>query len=427
MPSPATLTVPRLRVARPGELSPAAARARADRGMRRVLTVLVVSVAALTLAGLVMVLSASSITAFAQYGSSFTFFKRQAFYTLVGAAGAVAAARLRYQVWRRLWRPILGLTGILLVLVLHPSFGTVSGGASRWIAIGSFSMQPSEFAKFGVITAAAAILARNVKHLDEPWRWAVPLLLLVGVFTALILLQPDLGTTTVLVLAVFSLLFVAGVRLRYLLAWAVVASGAGLALIMGEGYRRARLFSFLHPWSDPRNTGYQIVQSLIALGSGHLFGVGLGASRQKWMYMPNAHTDFIFAILGEELGLIGELVVLALFATFVYAGVRIALKAPDAFGRLLAAGITAWLGAQAVVNLGAVTGVLPITGVPLPFVSFGGSSLIVSLGAVGVLFSIGRAGMRGAKRPRNGRSSADGGSGDRGDGRGGRAAASGGR
>jgi cell division protein FtsW len=173
-----------------------------------------------------------------------------------------------------------------------------------------------------------------------------------------------------------------------------------MLLIMTAGYRRSRFLSFLHPWNDPRNTGYQIVQSLIALGSGHVFGVGLGASRQKWMYMPNAHTDFIFSILGEELGLIGELVVLALFAMLVYVGIRIAMRAPDAFGRLLAAGITAWLGVQAFVNLGGATGVLPITGVPLPFVSFGGSSLIVSLVAVGVLASIGRAGAAATLRRR---------------------------
>ena len=167
----------------------------------------------------------------------------------------------------------------------------------------------------------------------------------------------------------------------------------GMALILGERYRRVRFFSFLHPLADPRNTGYQLYQSLIALGSGHVLGVGLGASRQKWMYMPNAHTDFIFAILGEELGLIGEIVVLALFGAFVYAGIRIAVRAPDAYGRMLAAGITGWLGLQALVNLGAVTGVLPITGVPLPFISFGGSSLVVSLAASGVLLSIGRAGL----------------------------------
>jgi cell division protein FtsW len=186
---------------------------------------------------------------------------------------------------------------------------------------------------------------------------------------------------------------VAGIRLRLLATTAILSTVIGLGLIMGERYRRARFLSFLHPWADPRHTGYQIVQSLIALGSGHLLGVGLGASRQKWMYVPNAHTDFIFSILGEELGLIGELIVLALFGAMIYAGIRIAVRAPDTFGRLLAGGITAWLGLQALINLGAVTGMLPITGVPLPFVSFGGSSLIVSLCAVGVLLSIGRAGL----------------------------------
>jgi len=193
------------------------------------------------------------------------------------------------------------------------------------------------------------------------------------------------------------MLFLAGVRLRLLAISFFLSAGAGVVLVMGWGYRRARLLSFLHPWSDPRNTGYQIVQSLIALGSGHLFGVGLGASRQKWLYVPNAHTDFIFAILGEELGLLGELVVLVLFGALLWAGIRIALRAPDVFGKLLAGGITAWLGLQAVVNLGAVTGILPITGVPLPFVSFGGSSLVVSMGAVGVLLSVGRAGLPGRK------------------------------
>jgi cell division protein FtsW len=189
---------------------------------------------------------------------------------------------------------------------------------------------------------------------------------------------------------VFLMLFVAGVKLRTLL-WTTLASGIlALGLIWIEGYRRTRLFSFLDPWADPQHTGYQVVQSLIALGSGHLFGVGLGASRQKWMYVPNAHTDFIFSIMGEELGLIGEILVLALFAVLVYAGIRIALSAPDSFGRLLAAGITGWFAIQALVNLGAVTGMLPITGVPLPFISFGGSSLIVSMAAAGVLWSIGR-------------------------------------
>ncbi|HYT78958.1 MAG TPA: putative lipid II flippase FtsW [Actinomycetota bacterium] len=392
MRSEAAVASPRLRLVRPGERSPAAIRAGAERSMRRTLATLSLSVAILTMAGLVMVLSASSVSAFAEYGSSFLFFKRQLMYAVMGSTGLLVAARLPYRVWQRAWAPLFGVSVLLLLLVLHPSVGTTVGGAARWIQVGPVSLQPSELAKFAVVAACASILARNVKTLQsDPGRWIVPLALIVGVVSVLILFQPDLGTMMVIALTSFVLLFVAGVRLRLLLSSAVLSTTAGLALIMGEGYRRARFLSFLHPWADPRNTGYQIVQSLIALGSGHVFGVGLGASRQKWMYVPNAHTDFIFSILGEELGLIGELVVLALFGALVYAGIRIALRAPDAFGRLLAGGITAWLGLQALVNLGAVTGLLPITGVPLPFVSFGGSSLIVSLGAVGVLLSIGRA------------------------------------
>jgi cell division protein FtsW len=392
MRSEAAVMVPRLRLVRPGERSPAAIRGRAERSMRRTLTILSLSVAVLTMAGLVMVLSASSVSAFAEYGSSFRFFKRQLLYAVIGSAALLGAARLPYRVWRRAWAPLCGLTVLLLLLVLHPAVGTTVGGAARWIQVGPVSLQPSELAKFAVVAACASIMAGNLRTLDsDPVRWILPLALVVGGVSLLILLQPDLGTMMVVVLAAFVLLFVTGVRLRLLFTTAVLSGTVGLALIMGEGYRRARFLSFLNPWADPRNAGYQIVQSLIALGSGHVVGVGLGASRQKWRYVPNAHTDFIFSILGEELGLIGELLVLTLFAALVYAGIRIALKAPDPFGRLLAAGITAWLGLQALVNLGAVTGLLPITGVPLPFVSFGGSSLIVSLGAVGVLLSIGRA------------------------------------
>lgn len=400
----AAVAVPGLRLVRAGERAPAAVRAQAERSMRRTLAILSISVAVLTMAGLVMVLSASSVSAFAEYGSSFRFFKRQLLYSVLGSAALLAAARLRYQIWQRAWVPLFAVAFLLLILVLHPSAGTVAGGAARWIQLGPVSLQPSELAKFAVVAACAAILAGNVKHLEsDPVRWIVPLVFIVGGVSLLILLQPDLGTMMVIALTAFVLLFLAGVRLRLLLTTAVLGGVVGFALIMGEGYRRARFLSFLHPWSDPHNTGYQIVQSLIALGSGHVYGVGLGASRQKWTYVPNAHTDFIFSILGEELGLLGELVVLALFGAMVYAGTRIALRAPDAFGRLLAGGITAWLGLQALVNLGAVTGLLPITGVPLPFVSFGGSSLIVSLAAVGVLLSVGRATLAAESRGSGGR------------------------
>jgi cell division protein FtsW len=394
------VALPHLRLVKPGELSPAAARARAERSTRRVITALWVSVTILTVLGLVMVLSASSVTAFAEYGSSFLFFKRQALYAALGGLVALGTFRLPHRMWRRGWAPLMGLTVLLLLLVLHPSTGTSAGGAARWIRVGSLTIQPSELVKFCVVAAGAAILSRNLGSLnEEPGRWAGPFAFIVGGVSLLILMQPDLGTMVIVAATAFLLLFVAGVRVRVLFTSTLVAGVVGMSLILGEAYRRARLLSFLDPWSDPSNAGYQIVQSLIALGSGSVVGVGLGASRQKWMYVPNAHTDFIFSILGEELGLAGATVVLALFAVVVYAGIRIALAAPDAFGRLLAAGITAWLGFQALVNLGAVTGLLPITGVPLPFVSFGGSSLVVSLGAVGVLLSVGRAGLA-SQRPR---------------------------
>jgi cell division protein FtsW len=312
---------------------------------------------------------------------------------------AIVPSHIPYHTWQKAWAPMLGATVLLLMLVLHPSIGTTVGGAARWISVGSISVQPSEPAKFFVVAGVASILSANLKYLHlDPVRWIAPIGLIVGLVTLLILLQPDLGTAMVIAGSVFLLLFVAGVRLRLLFSTAVLSTLAGLVLIMGERYRRARFLSFLHPWADPSNSGYQVVQSLIALGSGHLFGVGLGASRQKWMYVPNAHTDFIFSIMGEELGLIGEVVVLALFGAFIYAGIRIAMRAPDSFGRLLAAGITGWLGLQALINLGAVTGMLPITGVPLPFMSFGGSSLIVSLAASGVLLSIGRASLGSGRR-----------------------------
>ena len=402
MRSEAAMRVPHLRLVRPGELSPAAKRARAERRAKRMLLTAIAAVVLLTGAGLVMVLSASSVSAFTRYGSSFLFFKRQLLYAVAGGVVAVGTSRIPYRFWQKAWLPMLGLTLLLLGLVLHPSIGTVAGGSARWLMVGPISVQPSELAKFVVVCGAASILAANMRYLNDPILWLVPLAAVVGPVAVLILMQPDLGTMMIVSVTVLGMMFLAGVRLRLLLVTTVLGGAAGMLLIFGEGYRKSRFLSFLDPFSDPSNTGYQIVQSLIALGSGHLVGVGLGASRQKWMYVPNAHTDFIFSILGEELGLIGELVVLAAFCAFVYAGFRIALAAPDAFGRLLAAGITTWIGLQALVNLGAVTGVLPITGVPLPFMSFGGSALVVSLGAVGVLVSVARAGAAGPK-PAKGR------------------------
>jgi cell division protein FtsW len=389
---------PRLRVVGEGERpsllarlrtrSAAAAARRAP--MPRTVVVMLAAAFLLTGIGLVMVLSASSVSAYARYGTSFLFLKRQAVYAAVGTVALVLAARAPYRRWQRWSVPLLVVTVLLLGLALHPAIGSSRGGSSRWIQLGPFTMQPSEFAKLAMVVFAATILTRKWKRLDEPVHLALPLVPVLLVVCGLIILQRDLGTTTIVALSVFVMVFAAGVRLRYLAFAGLVALGAGWLLVVGEGYRKVRLLSFLHPWHDPTNTGYQLIQSLIGLGSGGLFGVGLGASRQKWMYIPNAHTDFIFSILGEELGLIGEMVVLVLFAVLVVAGIRIAARTTDTFGRLLASGIVGWIALQTLVNLGAVTGVLPVTGVPLPFVSFGGSSLIATMTAVGILANIGR-------------------------------------
>jgi cell division protein FtsW len=280
------------------------------------------------------------------------------------------------------------VTLVALAFVLHPAFGVEAYGSSRWFLMGPVSVQPSEFAKLAIVVFTAAVLAWKWDRLDDPGHVAIPLLPACLACFTLVMLQPDLGTTVILAGAAFLLVFVAGVRLRYLAFAALIGSAVGMGLIMSADYRRIRFLAFLNPWEDAGNTGYQLIQSLIALGSGGLTGVGLGASRQKWQYVPNAHTDFIFSILGEELGLVGELVVVVAFGALVFAGVRIAARASDVFGRLLAAGVVSWLGLQALINLGAVTGLLPITGVPLPFLSYGGSSLVVSLAAVGILINV---------------------------------------
>jgi cell division protein FtsW len=367
-----------------------AAAARVRTATRNDAVLLLIPTAILVAIGLVMVLSASSVFAALEFGSSFHYFTKQVVFAALGIVLLVACSRIGYGAWRRLALPVLAIAVVLLVLVLHPAFGITGGGSARWLRVGPVTVQPSELAKLGLIAFAAMVLERKQRHLDDLMHLALPLLPVVFVIAALVMLQPDLGTTLLLASSVFVVVFLAGIRLRILAAIAAIGGVLGYALIMGEGYRRARFLSFLDPWSDPQNTGYHLKQSLIALGSGGWTGVGLGASRQKWLYLPNAETDFIFSILGEELGLLAAFLVLTLFGVLFVAGIRIAMRAPDQFGRMLAGGITGWLGLQTIVNLGAVTGLLPITGVPLPLLSYGGSNLVVTLAAIGVLWSVAR-------------------------------------
>jgi cell division protein FtsW len=392
---------PHLRLVRPDERRrarpDAAAAARGDLGLLLVPTLL------LTVVGLVMVLSAGSISAVEGYGTSFWYFNRQAIYAVAGLAVMVVAARVPYSVWRRAALPSLVLLVPVMLLTLHPSIGVSLYGAARWIDLGPVTLQPAELAKPLTIFAAAAILTRPWKDLTRPRDVLVPLGPILAGVTAVVLLQRDLGTSMIICGGVFVLLFGAGVPLRHLLVTALVCAPVIAYFIFGTAYRRTRLLeAWLHWELDPSGAGWQLRQGLIALGSGGWFGVGLGNSRQKWEYLPNAHSDFVFAILGEELGLAGAIVVLGLFGVLLYAAIRIAVRAPDAFGRLVAAGVAGWIGLQTLINLGAVTGLLPITGVPLPFLSFGGTALVVTLGGVGVVASVALAGVREGRRRRGG-------------------------
>lgn len=364
---------------------------------------------ALVLVGLVMVMSAASVSDLRTTGSVWDSFTRQAVFAVVGAVVMFAAMRRHYGGWADLATPMLAGAAALLVLVLVPGLGVDANGATRWLGAGSLRIQPSELAKLAAIIWVAAWLsapARRDLVRHDP-RVARPVLLVMGGLAILLLAQPNLGTLIITSGAIGAVILVSGVSLPRLAGWGALGLVAATVAALGASYRRDRVLAFLDPWADPANTGYQTIQSMVGIASGGLTGVGLGASRAKWGFLPYAHTDFIFAIVAEELGLIGAVGLLALFAALAWLGVRAALRAPDRFGLLLATGITTWFVLQAIVNIGAVVGLLPITGVPLPFVSYGGTSLIVNLAAMGVLLSIARQGSdqaarRGGDRARRG-------------------------
>jgi len=350
-------------------------------------TWIVAVVVVLNVIGLVMVLSASSVESLRTYGSSWFFFQRQIAWVTAGALMFVLGARFDHRRLRQLAVPMLLLAVVLLILVLVPGFGVTVYGSRRWLGSGAVRFQPSELAKLALAVFVAHLFTRHAE-LRRPGISPYPALLVLGGFVVLVMAEPDMGTALVMSMMVLAMAFIAGSSLKTMAG--VALSGVSLALAVGmvAPYRRARLMSFLHPFNDHTNAGYQVVQSLVGVASGGPFGVGLGASRAKWGFLPNAHTDFIFAIIGEELGLLGTVLVVALFAALTVLGVRTALRAPDRFSALLAAGITTWIAGQAAINIGAVIGLVPVTGVPLPFVSFGGSALLFTMAAAGILVNI---------------------------------------
>jgi cell division protein FtsW len=347
-------------------------------------------VLALVSFGLVMVYSTSNATALLNDENPLGLVSRQAAYAVVGLGAYALFSRMSPEGLRRLGPPALGISALLLLVVLVPSIGMEVNGSRRWIPLGGLGqLQPSELAKLSLALWVAQAIARHPRRVATP-RGLLPFLVVTAVFALLILVEPDMGTAVACVAIALTMLIVGGARTRHL--GGIAAAGALLALvaIMVEPYRRERLVAFLDPWSDPAGAGFQSVQAQVALGAGGLHGVGLGDGVQKAFYLPEAHTDMILATVGEELGLIGVLAVITAFGLFAVAGYRIALRARDLHQQLLAAGLTTLVVAQAAINIGAVVGVLPVTGVPLPFVSFGGSNLIILLACTGILVNIGR-------------------------------------
>lgn len=351
-------------------------------------------VAVLNVIGLVMVLSASSVYAtLREEGSTWEYFLKQSIWLAVGTVAMVVTLRLDYHRWRRLAAPLLAMAVGLLVVVLIPGLGLRVNGAKSWLGIGStLRLQPSELVKFALLVFSCDLLARREHRMSDLRVTVRPILAVLAVVATLMIAQPDLGGTLVMGGIILAVFFVAGVPLAPLSGMTVAGGVLAVIAALSADYRSNRVFAFLHPGADPRGTGYQINQSLLGVASGRINGVGLGASRAKWGFLPNAHTDFIFAVIGEELGLVGSLLVIGLFGAFALLGMRAAIRAPDRFGMLVASGVTAWIITQAVVNLGGVVGVMPITGLTLPFVSYGGSSLVISMAATGILLNVARQG-----------------------------------
>ena len=339
-------------------------------------------------AGVVMVYSASAIVAADRFQDPYFFLKRQLFWALLGAAAMLVAARVDYRRLERFVLPALIVAGVLLLLALVPPFGQAINGTRRWIRFGLVSFQPAELAKLVLVVYLAAFVARRQEQLNDVRRGLLPPLLVAGAFAALGFVQPDLGNCLTLIALTFGLLYLAGSPARYL-AWVMAPALPLLAIAISMApYRLRRMTAFWDPWADPRGSGFQIIQSWLAFGNGGLLGQGIGGSRQKLFYLPEPHTDFIFAVVGEELGFVGATVFVGLFAVLIWRGVRIGLRTSEPFGAYLALGITLLIATQVLVNLGVVTGLLPTKGLPLPFLSFGGSALLMTMLSTGVLLNI---------------------------------------
>jgi cell division protein FtsW len=351
---------------------------------------LLIVIFTLLLIGVVMVYSSSAIWSDYKFNDAFYYAKRQLLFAFLGLIAMFIMMNIPYYKWKDNAKWILIICFILLIVVLIPGVGLQRGGARSWIGVGAFSIQPSEFMKLGLIIFLSKLLSEKQHYLTSFTKGFLPTLLLVIVPFGLIMLQPDLGTGMVLVLTCFVMIFIAGAKISHFIGLGVLGLAGFAGLIISAPYRLKRIQAFLDPWQDPLGDGFQIIQSLYAIGPGGLMGMGLGQSLQKFFYLPEPQTDFIFAILAEELGFIGGTFVILLFFLLMWRGIRIALNCPDLFSSILAIGIIGMIIIQVFINISVVIGLIPVTGITLPFLSYGGSSLTLTLLSVGILLNISR-------------------------------------
>jgi cell division protein FtsW len=349
----------------------------------------------LTCFGVVMVYSASSVMAAKKFHDGFYFLKRQSLYALVGFGAMAVAMHIDYHIWKKWAVPLFFACFFMLLLVFVPGIGGTAKGASRWIRLPGFNFQPSELAKVALIVYMAYSLDKRQEKLRQFASGFFPYLMILGVFIVVLLKQHDMGAAMTMGTVAIVMLFAAGTRVQYILGMGLVALPGICYLVFTEAYRMRRITAFLDPWQDPTDAGFQIIQSWLALGTGGFLGQGLGEGKQKLFYLPEAHTDFILSVCGEELGFVGVIVIASMFLLLVQRSIRVAIAAEDNFGRFLAFGIAILIGMEAFINMAVVTGMLPTKGIALPFLSYGGSSLIISLCAIGVLLNVSTR-MRGA-------------------------------
>lgn len=340
--------------------------------------------------GIIMVFSASAPYSYSVYKDVYYILKRQLFYAVLGIIVMLVTMNMDYRIFGKLSPLLFAASIALLILVLVPGIGIVENGAKRWISLFGIRFQPSEIAKLGVILFFSWSVSKRKDTLNSFFKGFFPYLVLLGIIAFLLMKQPHLSCTIIIMVVACIILFCAGAKIKHFMLLAVPAVGAFTALVIFVDYIRDRVLSFINPWNDPRDTGYNAIQSLYAIGSGGLFGRGLGKSMQKFLYLPFPHNDFIFSVIAEELGFIGVLTIITLFMIFTWRGIKVALNAPDLFGSLTAIGITSLISIQTLLNIGVVTSSIPPTGVSLPLFSYGGTSLVLILGSIGILLSISR-------------------------------------